>query len=51
MKLPANVFSEPLTKTSDSLTMDIFPDTAKTAAVSPIERVLTIKIAFQSLGL
>ena len=39
MKLSANILSEPLTKTiNDSLTMGIFPDAAKTAAVSPIDK-------------
>ena len=37
MKLLANILSEPLTKTiNDSLTMGIFPDAAKIAAVSSI---------------
>ena len=39
MKLLANILSEPLTKTiNDSLTMGIFPDAAKIAAVSPIDK-------------
>ena len=39
MKLSANILSEPLTKTiNDSLTMAIFPDAAKIAAVSPIDK-------------
>ena len=39
MKLSANILSEPLTKTiNDSLSMGIFPDAAKTAAVSPIDK-------------
>ena len=42
MKLSANILSEPLTKTiNDSLTMGIFPDAAKTAAVSPIDKGTT----------
>ena len=39
MKPSANILSEPLTKTiNDSLTMGIFPDAAKIAAVSPIDK-------------
>ena len=39
VKLSANILSEPLTKTiNDSLTMAIFPDAAKIAAVSPIDK-------------
>ena len=40
VKLSANILSEPLTKTiNDSLTMGgIFPDAAKIAAVSPIDK-------------
>ena len=39
MKLSANILSEPLTKTiNDSLTMGIFPDAAKIAAVSPVDK-------------
>ena len=39
MKLSANILSKPLTKTiNDNLTMGIFPDAAKTAAVSPIDK-------------
>ena len=39
MKLSANILSESLTKTiNDSFTMGIFPDAAKTAAVSPIDK-------------
>ena len=40
VKLSANILSEPLTKTiNDSLTMGIFPDAAKIAAVSPVDKV------------
>ena len=39
VKLSAKVLSEPLTKTvNDSLTMDIFLDAAKIAAVSPVDK-------------
>ena len=39
MKLSSNIFSEPLTKTiNDSLYMGIFPDAAKYAAVSLIDK-------------
>ena len=39
MKLSANILPEPLTKTiNDNLNMGIFPDAAKTAAVSPIDK-------------
>ena len=39
VKLSANILSEPLTKTiNDSLTMGIFPDAAKIAAVSPVDK-------------
>ena len=39
MKLLANILSEPLTKTiNDSLTMGIFPDAAKIAAVWSIDK-------------
>ena len=39
MKLSANILPESLAKTiNDSLTMGIFPDAAKTAAVSPIDK-------------
>ena len=39
VKLSANILSVSLTKTiNDSLAMDIFPDTAKIAAVSPIDK-------------
>ena len=39
VKLWANILSEPLTKTiNNSLTMGIFPDAAKIAAVSPIDK-------------
>ena len=39
MKLSANILSESLTKTvNDSLTMAIFPDAAKIAAISPIDK-------------
>ena len=39
VKLSANILSEPLTKTiNDSLIMGIFPDAAKTAAGSPVDK-------------
>ena len=39
VKLSSNIFSEPLTKTIKySLTMGIFPDAAKIAAVSPVDK-------------
>ena len=39
VKISANILSEPLTKAvNDSLTRGIFPDAAKIAAVSPIDK-------------
>ena len=39
MKLSANILSERITKTiNNSLTMGIFPDAAKIAAVSPVDK-------------
>ena len=52
MKLSANILSEPLTKTiNDSLTMGIFPDAAKIAAVSPVDKVTDNKNSISNFRL
>ena len=52
MKLSANILSEPLTKRiNDSLTMSIFPDAAKIAAVSPVDKVTDNKNSISNFRL